>query len=164
MIPSAPLVLSQIENVVRQTVLDNAELIQSNCHEVSISAKIMCALSNIYPDWDVDVEYNRDLNDVKKLFNGHGLRPDVIIHNRGKKGPQNNYIVMEIKKCSSKAGRNFDLEKLIEMTDQSGRFQYQFGVFVNIKSPEEIEFIYAQNGVSMNSTLQNSSGVFNQSI
>ncbi len=65
------------------------ELILSKSHEQSISARIMLHLQHLLPDWNVDVEYNRQgtNRDPKTDVSGINRKPDIIIHKRGPKGP-----------------------------------------------------------------------------
>ena len=62
---------------------------------------LFCYLTNKFENWDVDCEYNRDLENPKECsYNSNEtkyIRPDIIIHQRNIK---NNLLVIE--ECSPK--------------------------------------------------------------
>src|SRR5574344_2574355 len=70
-------------------------------HEVAIVHRfghyMECIIRMNHPSYDVhfDIEFNRNLDEVKRLSSGEGLRPDFIIHQRGNNG--NNLLVLEFK-------------------------------------------------------------------
>lgn len=74
-------------------------LIHDDVHERSIAHRLAVHLSAVFYEWDVDVEYNRDCGDVKRIYD-HGesreksIFPDIIVHKRGTK---DNLLVIEIK-------------------------------------------------------------------
>jgi hypothetical protein len=73
------------------------ELMAERAHEQAISARLMYHLQHLYPNWDVDVEYNRqgENRDTKQDAEGHNRKPDIIIHKRGPTGP--NLVIMLVK-------------------------------------------------------------------
>jgi hypothetical protein len=77
-------------------------LLMHDANEVSISHKLACYLQYLFKDYDVDIEFNRNLDDPKIVHDEGDSRiiPDIIIHKRGIN--TNNFIVIEIKKSNNR--------------------------------------------------------------
>lgn len=155
-------------------------LITNSVHEQSISHRIAHYLENLLIKYDwfvkdgysVDVEYNRNCNEVKKvcgncddfskqykcklkksLSNDRNCRPDIIVHKRGRDNISqddfNNLIVIEIKKGKEKD--NFDFSKLAAFTCECNIYKYHLGIYINITNPKlKYPFKYFQNGQEVN--------------
>jgi hypothetical protein len=95
-------------------------LLEVNANERSITHKYAEHLQHALGNWNIDCEYNRDGRTPKEL---HGMArqkvrkddsdagtvyPDIIVHKRGKAGP--NLLVIEAKKAGNKTTE--DKEKL----------------------------------------------------
>ncbi len=78
-----------IEHALEILYRTEKDLINEKVHEQTISARLMLHLQHLLPDWDVDVEYNRqgDKREPKTDSNSDKRKPDIIIHRRGPKGP-----------------------------------------------------------------------------
>jgi hypothetical protein len=76
----------------------------------------------------VDVEYNRQIDDPKRVGDGEGwvVVPDLIIHRRGE--PQN-YFVLEMKVGKSTEPDAADVENLQAIQDTHG---YRYGAFLRL--------------------------------
>ena len=132
-------------------------LLRNNLNERTIAHKLAEYLQQIFPDYHVDCEYNRDVeqnsglkkvNILKeryeaikdKVVNGLSIDvsvfPDIIIHRRGTN--KFNLLVIELKKTTNtdNEARDFDIEKLHSFTDQSERntLKYNFGVFLILET------------------------------
>ena len=110
-------------------------LLEIDVNERSITHRLAIYLQEIFDDWHVDCEYNRDGNDPKELYfpsdpgdvadtDARTVFPDIIIHERG---TGNNYVVIEVKKSTSVVGGEWDREKLTRYRNQLG---YRFALFV----------------------------------
>jgi len=108
-------------------------LLRNDSDEWSISHKLAEYLQKQFPDWHVDVEYNRDKNQVKKL-NNENVRPDIIVHIRD---TDNNLLVIEVKKSNNPKFIDDDRKRLLRFTSQNGRYKYLFGVLVIFHVAEE---------------------------
>lgn len=88
-----------VENGIKTLYRRDAQLVNDEIHEQSISAKLMCYIQCQLPEWDVDVEYNRQgKNRGPKTDDKENKRkPDIIIHKRGEKGPN---LAVILVKCS----------------------------------------------------------------
>ncbi len=133
-------------------------LIAYNLNERTIAHKLAEHLQTLFPEYHVDCEYNRDVDQggsqlkrinilkdryeaVKgKVINGAtidvSVYPDIIVHRRGTN--VSNLLVVELKKTTNtdNDAREFDLEKLRCFTDQSDRntLKYDFGVFLLLET------------------------------
>ena len=72
-----------------------------------------------FPQYDLDVKYNRNINLIKML-NSKPVKPDLIIHKRGTN--ENNLLVLEFKAWWNKDQTND--KKRIELFKQELNYQY----------------------------------------
>jgi hypothetical protein len=111
-------------------------LLEVDANERSLSHKLAEYLQAEFQGWNVDCEYNRDVDRVKQLpapeqtqtdaEDGATIFPDIIVHRR--KRPEN-LLVIEVKKTSnrSQAGTARDAAKLGGLTG-GGHYKYACGV------------------------------------
>lgn len=90
-------------------------------NERTITHRLAMYIQELFPDWHVDCEYNRDGMDKKALLtlfininsddlDAKTVFPDIIIHERGE---DNNLLVIEVKKkCNNDQLKDKDLKKL----------------------------------------------------
>ena len=95
-------------------------LLKVDANERSITHRLGIYLQEVFPEWDVDCEYNRDDHKTKRLHlvyndvkpddtKGRTVFPDIIVHKRGKKC---NLLVVEVKKTTSTVQDCKDKRKL----------------------------------------------------
>lgn len=127
-----------IGDVNIQTLLDGfvdeqAQLLENDASEQAISHQLAMKLNLHFPDWDVDCEYNRRMEVVKKLIyavsptgeaSERNVVPDIIIHRRM---TTENLLAVEIKKSTNQEQSFKDLAKLSAFRDQLG---YQNSLFI----------------------------------
>lgn len=112
-------------------------------NERTISHRLAIYLEPHFPGWNVDCEYNRNHDDPKRLkidrryvrsddTQGTTVFPDIIVHRRG---TDENLLVIEMKKTTSRESDNYDLSKLRAFKQQLG---YHFAVFIKIKTAGEL--------------------------
>lgn len=110
-------------------------LIEKNVHERSIAHKFAEYLQLLFPDYNLDCEYDKhgeytkELEDIKECDEDkktNRILPDILIHKRGH--DRNNLVVFEIKSKSEATA--CDIKKLELLTKESGQFRYRLGVFV----------------------------------
>ena len=108
-------------------------LLAEDVSERSITCRFAMYLQSKLPDWNVDCEYNRDGSHPKKPYpdseneKAKIFIPDVIVHKRGRKGP--NHLVMEFKKSVNSAGRDYDRRKLCCYKKS---FDYAYALFIEV--------------------------------
>lgn len=112
-------------------------LIEHNAHEQTISSRFALHLQHLFPEWNVDVEYNRQGEnfDSKADSIGNNRKPDVIIHKRGSAGP--NLAIFLIKCEWNTKDRQADKQVLNSLKNKH-RYQYAFLVEIK-KSGFDIE-------------------------
>ena len=135
---SCDVVGDALTNALNRLVVRDAHLLAEDVNERSVTHHLAIYLADAFPGWNVDVEYNRNVGEIKRL---HGLAnaevdaddttgvtvyPDIIVHRRG---THQNLLVVEVKR----AGRGdhvWDHKKLQAFTssrDQGG-LGYRWGV------------------------------------
>lgn len=136
-------IVSIVSDALRDFRKKHEYLLHIDCNERSITYHIASSINNIIQDHSltniedliVDCEYNRDGHDTKKLalspsdirsddLKSSTVYPDIIVHKRGKKGP--NLLVIEAKKDRD---QEKDLEKIKAYMRQLG---YKFGLLLKI--------------------------------
>jgi len=86
---------------------------------------------NITIDYSIDVEYNRNKNDSKRLPNWeNGCYPDFIVHERGTNN--NNLLILEFKTWWNTYQIN-DENKIKQFLDPNGEYKYRYGATVLIE-------------------------------
>ena len=143
-------------------------LLENNLSERCIAHKLAEYLKGEFADFDVDCEYNRNI-DVEKTLriekeklieiawdkikddDTYSVFPDIVIHTR--KYHQNNHILIEIKKrIGSKKDKNFDFEKLQAFTSPNEDYKYKLGIYLEFNTKKDVgispvsRIIYFQNG------------------
>jgi hypothetical protein len=118
----------------------DAELLQNNVNERTITHKLAEYLELEFPDWDVDCEYNRSHDQTKKLrsllnrpvsidnTDGISVFPDIIVH---KRMTDENLLVIEVKKSTSSESSEFDKQKLSAFKEE---LHYKHALFLRIKT------------------------------
>jgi hypothetical protein len=143
------LTVSQVKRKVRaaidRLVKNDPHLLKIDVNERSITHRLAVHLKNAFKGWDVDCEYNRNRYDTKKLIVGDHVHipvesnqtddeygrtvyPDIIVHHRG---TDQNLLVVEVKKTTSRVPNNFDLYKLGQYKHQLG---YSHALFLNFRT------------------------------
>ena len=142
--PSADEVHKRIDQAIDQLLKKDRYLLKIDANERSISHRLGMYLQLLFTDWHVDCEYNRNLDQPKRLeqyeeFFDEEQRvwsiaetdpitvfPDIIVHERD---THNNLLVIEIKKTTSKIDSEFDYSKLREFKRQYG---YPHALFLRL--------------------------------
>lgn len=142
---------SQIQSAISVLLDSDAVLFQNDAAERTITARFAIYIQKEFPDWNVDCEYNRNLDDVKRLKevcnpsnhkNGSSVYPDIIIH---KRMTEENYLVIEVKKTTNTTSDDCDMQKLEAFRNELG---YQHGLFIRFKAGaedvgvESMEWVY----------------------
>jgi len=124
---------------------NNATLFDVNANERSITHKLAEYLQEAFSHMDVDCEYNRHRNLVKKIsvyehekimpddLEAKTVYPDVVIHKR--KTDDHNLLVIEVKKANSARRTNKDDEKKLKAftgNDYHNNYHYKVGLYVEI--------------------------------
>lgn len=113
-------------------------LLDTDANERSITHHLANYLQQEFERWNVDVEYNRDGRDIKRLSNllnvsSDAVYPDIVIHRRG---TNENLLVIEVKKRGG--GNGLDEKKLIEFTKPpKDGLGYRWGLHLILESEKQ---------------------------
>jgi hypothetical protein len=123
---------------VAQMLERDRHLLDYDAGERSITHRLGLYLEPLFPEWDVDCEYNRNGHDPKtvtlpdrsdpRVKRQTSTYPDIIIHRRGSNA--HNLLIIEAKKtwCSPVA-HAFDRQKVEAYAHD---LNYQFGIVLKI--------------------------------
>lgn len=121
-----------IKNNIREAVQrfikkDKDSLVGIKVHEGAISHRIAVYLESLFPESNIDCEYNKHYDGSPKESGGVKIRPDIIVHTRG---GWNAVAIIEIKKASpdSKLGRG-DIQKVKNARENLG---YKIGAYIGV--------------------------------
>ncbi len=119
-----------IENALTILYRTEKEIINDKTHEQTISARLMHHLQHLLPEWNVDVEFNRqgENRDPKTDESGTNRKPDILIHKRGSVGP--NLAVILVKCEWNKESRKNDLAVVQSI---KSKHEYQTAFILEIK-------------------------------
>ena len=153
-------VRQRVEAALKKLRKQDSFLIDANTNERTISHKLAEYLQEVFPDWNVDCEYNRHGYDVKKLKNivvpnddigrneteAKTIFPDIVVHARN--NDENNLLVIEVKKSSNAESRQVDKDKLVALTREE--YRYRFGLLLEISMNQTVDVLewYASGEVS----------------
>jgi hypothetical protein len=147
---------------IKKLIANDSFLLKHDVSERAITYKLALYLTPLFPGYDVDCEYNRNIEVdsgkkyiriLKDIADGYGLLhkdekdeefvyrdvyPDIIIHKRGHN--KDNLLIIEMKKSSSNISCEYDIEKLKRYTspEDENVLNYSFGAFVYIGVKNEM--------------------------
>jgi len=122
-----------IEQLLNDFLIEQSLLLQNDASEQAIAHQLAIKFSQSFPDWDIDCEYNRNMDVVKRLVYAvsptgetceRSVVPDIIIHRRM---TDDNLLAVEIKKSTNRETSFKDLSKLAAFRSQLG---YQNSLFI----------------------------------
>lgn len=96
--------------------------------ERTLSSRLGYYLQNLLPDYNVDCEYNRHINEIKTI-DGRKIYPDVIVHKRGI--DDKNLAWIEVKKSTAGSTEiKNDRQRLKLVTDLGSPYVYKYGFLI----------------------------------
>lgn len=131
-----------VAEALRTLLLRDAFLLEVDANERSIAYRLAMYLQMGLPDLHIDCEYNRDGVDPKKIQHlglypvdddteARTVFPDIIAH---KRGTNENYLVIELKKSTNSANRAIDYAKL---RGYKKTLEFQFALFIELATDSE---------------------------
>ncbi len=97
---------------------------------------------NLLKNYYLDNEYNRNVDDIKATRHyPKGRYVDMIIHNRGKNGEENNILAIEFKRnrvCKE------DRKKIDDLIDKEGLYKYKYGFTITFKKDGTTYYMRSQ--------------------
>ncbi len=143
--PSGEEVAERVDEALGRFLNNDQDLIHVDANERSITHKLGEHLQKVFPDWDVDCEYNRDGDQIKRLrreyecsqakykclepddVEAKTVYPDIIVHRRC---TSHNLLVIEAKKRCHPDSMSIDEDKLKRFTSRCGQFGYRYGLLL----------------------------------
>jgi hypothetical protein len=134
-------VTRRLNNALQQLMEHDRYLLEFDLSERCIASRLALYLQNEFPEYSVDVEYNRQGDRPKRLglpeecanfrnAQGEALAvPDVIVHRRGPDGP--NILVLELKKTTNWDAPDCDRARVRAFRAQLG---YSFGALIECET------------------------------
>lgn len=126
---------SALNEAINKLLDQDRDLLVNDVNERSISHRLACYLEPYFKEWDVDCEYNRNHDDIKRLeldkrnvsdqdLEAVTVYPDIIVN---KRSTDKNLLVIAMKKTTSKQKKEYDIKKLRGFKRQLG---YKVSAFV----------------------------------
>jgi hypothetical protein len=165
-------IVTKFDLAVKMLFLNDDYLLIKKISERSVSHKLAYHLQPLFSDYNVDCEYNGDvdkLNDIKALEiskreiseinkkpnkkDYYRISPDIIIHQRGSN--DENLLVIEVKKdISPDINVEFDLIKLKNLTIDHvhNHYNYKLGILIifgTLDNTGTVTIRYIQNGLEV---------------
>ena len=138
-----PYTKDELERIVNSSLMKlrslDKKLLEIKVNERTITHKLAVYLQQNFPEFNVDCEYNRFKDIVKKIklpnerinwndTEAKTVFPDIIIHKRGIE--EDNLLVIEVKKSSNDNSGDFDRIKLHAFLQEP--YNYAYGLFLRI--------------------------------
>jgi hypothetical protein len=127
-------VRQNVDMALQRLVEKDHDLLELNANERTITGRLGIYLQELFPEWNVDCEYNRILECVKEVMIDGVVTlvvPDIIVHRRN---TGDNLVSFEVKKQNNAGGDDDDRRKLRALRDQLG---YRFAVFLKLRTGPE---------------------------
>lgn len=127
----------------------DSALLTQDASEWALAHRLAVYLEQLIPGWNVDCEYNRQgpAQDAKVDEHDQRIRPDIVLHCRGRIELQHNLLVVELKKRQDTA----DFAKArqyTELPNAARPFQYQYGLALSLL--DNLELHWYENGRERN--------------
>ena len=137
-------IIARFVSALRTCVKNDRSLIRRKVHERTITASLACYMRPLFREFDVDVEYNRNMESTKSTRDVNNPFPDIIVHIR--ESNAHNMLIVEAKGHWSTGDRDHDRRKLASFVEDP-KFQYRIGIALEFCEPvpipnENAKFIY----------------------
>ena len=149
---------NKVKEAVRLFIDKDKALLELKVYEPAVAHRIAVYLEHIFGqdesfrglNLNFDCEYDKCEDRRKEDPDGKPMRPDILVHRRNQQ--EGNLIVMEIKKTRKSS---WDEKKLKALTNATGYFKYELGVFVYFPKgePKYIWFAKGQRLAGANTTI-----------
>jgi hypothetical protein len=124
-----------LEPIVREALnmlfARDATLLASNNSEWAVAHRLAVYLEQLLPGWNIDCEFNRqgDSTDVKSRALGSRVRPDIIVHHRGRLEREHNLLAIELKMTDSKQD-HLKVQEYTAPPNGKRKFSYRHGLTI----------------------------------
>ena len=138
------LLKTRLKKAIERLMERDRDLLVLNVSERCVSHRLALYLQELFPELDVDCEYNRDGPDPKRLKpppvplywdddESKSVFPDILVHRRN--NPGRNVLVVEVKKTANGTLANYDRAKLDAFTRPN--YNYALGAFIVFKTGDD---------------------------
>jgi hypothetical protein len=122
--------------------IEESEYDSRKLHEVCINHRlaiylekeILPIISSASQKYFVDIEFNREGINLKKILECNGrervVRPDIIIHNRKSEEKKENFLIVECKKIGASPAEIHDDREKVSAFLNDEKYKYSFGLQV----------------------------------
>jgi hypothetical protein len=149
-----PDVLDRIRSALQTLLARDNDLFESDVWEPTLMHKFAEYLQPLFPEFNVDCEYNRNGNGPKRLplsrgLGSRGKRPDIVVHRR--RSNEHNLVIIEGKKSNDRRRGGIERDRRkVEAFVEEPPYSYRLGVFiifnVHRKDAPPYELRWYQNG------------------
>ena len=138
-------VRGKLRLAIEELYKNDFPLIKLRCCERSIVFRLGIYLNDIFEEYDVDCEYNKNGDCIKSLPSRRYNFPDIIVHKRKEK--ENNHLIIEVKTPNDIKIDHFenDYKKLRGFTSEV-EYEYTQGVHIFI-SVTRCSIVWYVNGI-----------------
>jgi hypothetical protein len=151
-----------ISSALEKLEVREKNIILNDINERTIAHRLAVYLGEYFKEYDIDVEYNRNIekgkhepkyvhiikdcfreayqkakesgDDIQVFMEQVTTYPDIIVHERGNN--KHNILVIEIKKSNNKSDWEIDKRKLEGFTRKDDGYAYKIGLHLIIKISE----------------------------
>ena len=123
------IVAAKIDSCIQSLLKNDTKLLSLDVHERAVTQQLAAYMQGKFPGWQVDCEYNRLDDEVKRLRLRDGIVPvvsDIIAH---VPDSEENLLVIEAKKDDGPRVEDGDYERLEAFKDQLG---YKHAIFLKL--------------------------------
>lgn len=146
-------VAEQLITSLQQFIEDDHYLLEVDANERALTHRIGMYLQAQFDNYHVDCEFNRNGHEPKELYIGEEevnaydvnavtVYPDIIVHQRGSNNE--NLLVIEFKKSSSRIDRAKDINKLHAYKND---LEYRYALFIELGTREIDPAITSMNWI-----------------
>ena len=138
-------IIRKVDQAVGVLIQRHGRLLELDVNERAIAHKLAEVLGEQFSDHDVDCEYNRDHDEVKRLkLPGHTEKtdstqatrvlPDIVVHRRV---TDDNLLVVEMKKVKNSRPQEDENDRKKLRAFVKPPYNYEYGLFLKLSSSGE---------------------------
>jgi len=130
----------KLDQAIEVLIQRHGQLLELDVNERAIAHKLAEVIGKEFLDYDVDCEYNRHYDKVKRVKlsyqtkmtkSTHATRvfPDIVVH---KRNSDDNLLVVEIKKVENSSQKEDESDRKKLRAFLRPPYNYQYGLFLKI--------------------------------
>jgi hypothetical protein len=123
------IVAARIDSCIDSLLRNDTKLLSLNVHERTVTQQLATYMQGKFPGWQVDCDYSRLGDEVKRLRLRDGIVPVVSNIVARVRDSEENLLVIEAKKDDVPRVEDGDYERLEAFKDQLG---YKYAIFLKL--------------------------------